>query len=190
MRGSALLFVEPPLSEAELLALSDDSARRVVAEFAAERRRRESLMWRYIIRRELGDDVRIGYNENGSPQLLNRREYVGVSHSADFVAVILSHERCAVDVERLDRNFERVAARYIRPEEWTLSRDERLAAVLWSAKETLYKYSDERGLDFLRDIKILEVDFGQATVVGQIKDTPPVKMQLKFYSDNVVVYVG
>ena len=185
-----MLFVEPLLSEVELLALSSEEERCMVAGFGSERRRRESLMWRHIVRRELGDDVRIGYNENGAPQLLNRNEYIGVSHSADFVAVIISTERCAVDIERLGRNFERVAARYIRPEEQTLSRDERLAAVLWSAKEALYKYSEESGLDFLRDVRVLEVDFERAAILGQIKDNPPVRMQLKFHSDNVVVYIG
>jgi hypothetical protein len=62
--------------------------------------------------------------------------------------------------------------------------------VLWSAKEALYKYSEESGLDFLRDVRVLEVDFERAAILGQIKDNPPVRMQLKFHSDNVVVYIG
>ena len=190
MRGSTRLLIERPLSEAELLALSGEAERCMVAGFATEARRREAMMWRYIIRRELGADVQISYDDNGAPRLDNRDEHIGVAHSADFVAVIISPERCAVDIERLDRNFERVAARYIRPEEQALSRDERLPAVLWCAKETLYKFSGERGLDFLRDVKVLDVDIEQARVVGQIKDNPPVKMQVEFHSDNVVVYVG
>lgn len=190
MSNSARLFIEQPLSEGELLALSGEAERRIVANFGTEARRREALMWRYIVHRELGADAKIAYNEIGAPILENRTEHIGVSHSADFVAVIISNRPCAIDIERLDRNFERVASRYIRPDEENLSCDERLRAVAWCAKETLYKYADERGLDLLRDIKLLSIDFDNAELLGQIKDNPPVKMRMAFHSENVVVYIA
>lgn len=190
MKSSTRLFIEPPLAEEELLKLVGEAERSYVADFSSERRRREALMWRYIIHRELGADAQIAYNENGAPRVLNRKEQISVSHSADFVAVVISDERCAVDIERLDRNFDRVAERYIRPEESALSQDERLAAVLWCAKEALYKYSDEGGLDFIRDIKVLSVDFDSGLLVGQIRDNLPVEMRVMFHSDNLVVYIA
>ncbi len=162
----------------------------MVVGFGTEARRREALMWRHIVHRELGADAIICYDKGGAPEVVNRREHIGVSHSTDFVAVIISERRCAVDIERLDRNFEQVAPRYIHPEEQTLCSDSRWPAVIWSAKETLYKYIGERGLNFLRDIRILEVDFKEGFVVGQIRNYVPVKMQMKFHSDNIVVYVG
>ena len=190
MKSSARLLIERPLSEAELLSRAGEAERRLVASFGTEARRREALMWRMMVRRELHVDAQIVYDENGAPQVVNREEYIGVSHSADFVAVVISPSRCAVDIERLDRNFERVAPRYMRPEERTLSADERLAAVVWCAKETLYKFSGRRALDFLTDIKILAVNLEEGSVVGQIKDNEPVKMLLKFHSGNAVVYIG
>ena len=190
MKSSTRLFIEPPLAEEELLKLVGEAERSYVADFSSERRRREALMWRYIIHRELGADAQIAYNENGAPRVLNRKEQISVSHSADFVAVIISNQRCAIDIERLDRNFERVATRYMRPDEENLSSDERLRAVVWCAKEALYKYAGERGLDLLHDIKLLAVDFERAELLGQIKDNPPVRMQMTFHSGNVVVYIA
>ena len=190
MKSSARLFIERPLSEGELLALAGEADRRLVADFGTESRRREALMWRHIVHRELGSDAEIAYNDNGAPVLLNRPEHISVSHSADFVGVIVSEERCAIDIERLDRNFERVAERYIRPDERLLSQDGRLAAILWCAKEALYKYADERGLDFLRDLKILSLDLEQGKISGQIKDYPPVMMHIEFHSGNAVVYIA
>lgn len=190
MESSVRLFIEEPLSEAELLALSGEADRRVVAGFGTERRRREALMWRYIVRRELGADAEIEYDKDGAPQVVNREEYIGVSHSADFVAVIISHTKCAVDVERLNRNFERVAARYICPEEWNLSCDKRLPAAVWCAKEALYKFAGKRGLDFLRDVRILEANLEKGLMVGQIEDNPPVSIYLKFHLGNVVAYIA
>lgn len=190
MESSVRLFIEEPLSEAELLVLSGEADRCVVSGFTLEKRRREALMWRYIVRRELGEDTVIEYDENGAPQLLNRDEYIGISHSADFVAVIISQSRCAVDIERLDRNFERVTARYIRPEERILSNDKRLPAAIWCAKETLYKFAGKRGLDLLRDVKVHEVDLEEGFMVGQVEDNPSVRINLRFHLGNIVAYIA
>ncbi|MBQ3248001.1 MAG: 4'-phosphopantetheinyl transferase superfamily protein [Alistipes sp.] len=190
MESSAKLFIEQILPESELLALSSEADRRMVAGFGIERRRREALMWRYILRRELGADIEISYNEVGAPQITNRTEYIGISHSNDHVAVIISHNRCAVDIERLDRNFEGVTARYLHPEEQALSSDERLSATIWSAKETLYKFSGKRGLDFMHEIRVLEVDFENGILVGQIEEMQPIRMQFEFHSGNIVVYIA
>ena len=190
MNSGIKLLIEKPLSEAELLAVTGEAEQRMVAAFATESRRREALMWRCIVRRELGADAEICYNELGAPQVTNREVCIGVSHSADFVAVIIAPVRCAVDIERLDRNFERVSSRYITPEERMLSCDERLPAILWCAKEALYKFSGEKGIDFLRDLRILEVDAENGFVVGQIRNGHPIKMNVKFHSDNVVVYIA
>ncbi len=169
--------------------VAEEADRRVVADYTSSRRRRESLMWRYIVRRELGADVEILYDENGAPKLANREVCVGVSHSDDFVAVLLSATRCAVDIERLDRDFERVAERYVSAEERALSQDERLLATVWSAKETLYKYAGERGLNLLEDLHIDSVDFENGHILGRIRNSDPVKMYLTFHLGNVVVYI-
>ena len=190
MKSSAQLFIERPLDEGQLLALATEADRCVVADFGTEERRREALMWRHIVRRELGAETMIAYNDNGAPVVLNHPKHISVAHSADLVAVIISDERCAIDIERLDRNFERVASRYIRPDEQMLSTDPRLAALLWCAKETLYKYAGEGGLDLLRDLKILSIDLDRGVMVGQIKDYRPVQMHIEFHSDNLVVYIA
>ncbi|MBO5813082.1 MAG: 4-phosphopantetheinyl transferase family protein [Alistipes sp.] len=62
--------------------------------------------------------------------------------------------------------------------------------MLWCAKEALYKYFDEGGLDFIRDIKVLSIDFDSGLLVGQIRDNLPVEMRVMFHSDNLVVYIA
>lgn len=190
MRDAELL-VERPLGIEELTALATESERRTAEGFGSERRRREYLMWRYMVRRRLGADVLIGYGPTGCPQLENRKDYyIGVSHSDDLVAVVLSPRRCAVDVERLARDFPKVARRYVSPAEEGLSDDPRLAAVLWCAKETLYKYSDAAGLDLLRDIRISRVDFAAGTVAGSVRGGSEVEMRMSERDGNMIVWVG
>lgn len=51
------------LSEEELLQLVDEDERRTALSFGSARRRREFMMWRHIVRRELGRDTLIAYSE-------------------------------------------------------------------------------------------------------------------------------
>ena len=185
----AMLFAERPLAEEVLRASADAEELRMADMFGSERRRREFLMWRHIVRRELGRDVRIAYDPSGAPVIENRNIYISVSHSKDLVAVVVSPRRCAVDAERTDRDFGRAAGRYLSEPERLLSDDERLAAAVWCAKETLYKYSGLRGLDLLRDIRITRADFAAGAIAGTVCGGAEVCMSMLERDGNMVVYI-
>lgn len=190
MPDRGLIIEKLPSEEGLQELLVTDEERCRAAGFGSQRRRAEYLAWRSIVRRELGPDVEIGYTDEGAPVLLNRPEHIGVSHSADFVAVVISDSRCAVDIERLSRNFTGISSRYITASERQLSGDPRFEAAVWCAKETLYKYARRTGLDFLEDIRILKVDFEAGIIVGSILGGDSVEMRMTSYGDNTVVWVG
>lgn len=187
----AKLIIEPLPSQDELgMLLVTDEERRTADGFGAARRRAEYLGWRSIVRRELGRDVAIGYTDEGAPVLRNRSECISVSHSADYLAVLISTRRCAVDIERLSRNFSNISSRYISSGERLLSSDPRLEAAVWCAKETIYKYAGRTGLDFLRDIHVEKVDFEAGIVVGRVSEGDSVEMQMSVYDGNLIVRLG
>lgn len=124
-----------------------------VASVTAPSRRAERLAWRALLR-SISPNAVVEYLGSGKPQLKNSHSHISVSHCRDCVAVALSQTPCGVDIERLDRNFARVAARYISAAEAALSADEHWAAVVWCAKEALYKMAGREGVDFLRDMQI------------------------------------
>lgn len=191
MLDGARLFIEPLPDEAELpRLLVTDAERAEAAAFGCQRRRCEYLMWRHIVRRELGVDTVIAYDGDGRPVLKNRNEHIGVSHGAGRVAVVISPRRCAVDIESTDRNFARAARRYATAAEQSLSADARCLCAIWCAKETLYKYCGCRGTDLLRDIRITAVDFAGGTVRGCVGDRPEVTMTLTVEEGALVVRIG
>ena len=143
-RLPAGLIIEAPWPEGEAAAWATAEERAAAAAFGSERRRREYLTWRALVRRELGRDVHIAYDAVGAPVLENRPEHLSVSHCDGRVAVCLSLRRCAVDIEPVTRNFGRVLSRYMTPEEQALADDPLLPAAVWCAKETLYKYAGRR----------------------------------------------
>lgn len=188
-RLPAGLIIEAPWPEGEAAAWATAEERAAAAAFGSERRRREYLTWRALVRRELGRDVRIAYDAVGAPVLENRPEYLSVSHCDGRVAVCLSLRRCAVDIEPVTRNFGRVLSRYMTPEEQALAVDPLLPAAVWCAKETLYKYAGRRELDLLRDLRITEADLAAGCLAGRIAGGAPVAMRLLCRDGYLAIFI-
>ena len=154
------IVIEPIAMEETLRegATAEDLA--FVEQFGSVSRRCEVLAWRAIVRRELGCDVEISHDEYGAPILNKSNVFISVSHSRDRVAVLFADSECAVDIESAERDFSRVATRYLSNEEQQLAEQNDLYAEIWCAKEALYKYYKKGGLDFARDMAIKEYDRG------------------------------
>ncbi|MEG1982928.1 MAG: 4'-phosphopantetheinyl transferase superfamily protein [Alistipes sp.] len=152
-------------------------------------RRQEFLSWRALLSRELGAVVTIRYDALGAPQLVDYPGFISVSHSATHVAVCWSESRCAVDIESLSRRFSKVKSRYMTPVEALLSEDPRLAAVVWSAKECLYKISGQEGLDLLCDLHVDAVDFEHSVICGRIRQEASIEMDFSFFDGDIVVSI-
>lgn len=188
-------FLSRPLSDAQIGAWTTPEERVQAGSFAPVRRA-EWLSWRAIVRRELvaatdcaAQEVRIGYNEVGAPVVGNCPLHLAVSHCEGSVAVALSDAPCAVDIESLGRDFGRVADRYMTPAEAALCDDPHWPAVVWCAKECLYKYARRRELDLLRDLRIEQVDFGAGTLAGRIGDGDLLLLRFFFLAGRAIVYL-
>ena len=165
---SSRLLIESIGSEAELrpLAMPEDVV--AVEGLSNEHRRCEVLAWRAMVRRELGRDIAIFYDEYGAPNVALLDTYISISHSRDVVALLISDAPCAVDVEYLDRNFRGVASKYLSATEQALAEEYDIYAELWSAKETLYKYYRKGSLDLVQHISIEEYSPTDNTFVATI----------------------
>lgn len=148
---SSRIVIERIATEEELYASATPEDLAVVAKFASASRRAEALAWRAVVRRELGSEVAISYDEFGAPEVNIPNQYISVSHSRDVVAVMFASQPCAVDVENSRRDFRRVASKYLTTEEQALAERYDLFGAMWCAKEAMYKYHRRGGIDFLRD---------------------------------------
>ena len=162
----------------------------LVESFGSERRQREALAWRAIVRREVGAECHISYDEWGAPQVDVPNTFISVSHSKEQVAVLFSDASCAVDIEQAERNFRKVASRYLSAEELALAESQSLYAELWCAKEALYKYHKKGGLDLVDSIKILDYDSEKSLFVATILDGEPIEVALSRQADVVVAQIG
>ncbi len=183
------LILRPVMSLDKVREWVTDSELRQAEEFGAAKRAAEYLTWRAVIRERLGLGVQIEYDSIGAPFLVGSDTHISISHTDGWVAVVLSSERCAVDIECEQRDFNRVASRFVSQSELALGFDEALFGVIWCAKEVLYKYSGRVGLDFLRDIHILNIDIVKGKVLGCVGDEKPITMHLEVRDGLIVVCV-
>lgn len=184
------LLLSRPLSESEIEAWTTPEERVQAGGFAPARRA-EWLSWRALVRRELASaDVRFAYDSVGAPCIEGSPLRLSVSHCEGSIAVALAETPCAVDVESAGRDFGRVAARYMTSEERALSSDPLWPALVWCAKETLYKFAGHRELDLLRDLRVEAVDFRTATLIGRICGGEPLALRFLLLAGRVVVYLS
>lgn len=197
--GQATLLLEPIAPLEELEREADKRDMDSVAEFSSPSRRAERLAWRRVMRR-IAPDVEVEYDASGAPYIKPSSTsadgsnipytHISVSHCRDVVAVALSNVRCGVDVERLNRNFERVAERYITSEERQLCLEEWWLAAVWCAKETLYKIAGREGVDFRHDMTIEALDTTSHTI--HCRGVEGERVELRYLmpdEEHIVVYL-
>ena len=158
--------------------------------FQNDCRRREHLAWRRVVRQELGRTVVIDYNEVGAPVVDTPDTYISVSHGGGMVAVAIAEEPVGVDIEALDRNFDRVVSRYMSAAEVALSSDKDWAARVWAAKEAIYKLYGKREVDLVEDMRITACDTESMTLTAEVRDTKDIVVETKIMESRVVVAIA
>lgn len=147
--------------EIELKALLPETRAKNGMDAKSEKRRKERLAVELLLQDLFGTAVCLAHHPNGQPFLLDRADGLSIAHSRRFVAV-LSHpqKRVGVDMECLERDFSVVAQRALSKQEESflsvLSIEQRSLqlAILWSAKEALYKCISQEGVDFATQMEV------------------------------------
>ena len=185
------LFVEalPPVYLCcDTLIAAEDVASAM--RFQNEKRRREHLAWRRIVRRELGAKVHIDYNDVGAPVVDAEGRWISVAHGGESVAVAIADCPVGIDIESVTRDFDRVAPRYMTEAEQSLAADENWACFVWCAKEAMYKLYGRRGVELRGELRVESFDSSTMTIYGGMADMTPALVKISLYEDDIVVAVA
>lgn len=158
--------------------------------FANPGRRIEHLAWRAALR-QVVPDAKVTYDEATNAPMLDNGLFVSAAHTRGMAAVVVSGARCAIDVEATGRDLSRTAPRFISDDERMLqaSADPLFPAVVWCAKEALYKYSGRRELDFLGDIRITGADLSAGRLTGNVAGSTPAEINILEHDGYIVAYI-
>lgn len=112
---------------------------------------------------ELGVRQRIVYDESGKPHLEGEGKYVSISHSKDYVAVIVhGQNKVGVDIELTGDRIHRVSHKFVNEFErnWiNKSSETEQLFIIWGAKECAFKIFGLGSVDFRDDLEVQPFDF-------------------------------
>lgn len=155
-------------TEAELLAMLGGDATEYASALwgmKTERRRREWLSVRVLLRSLTGIEPRVAYHPDGAPYLLGSPLSISISHTEGYAAVLLKeHDAAGIDIERRSPRVLKVRSRFLSPEEDAAVSDvhaEDHALVYWCAKETVFKAMRAEDVDFARHIFVEPFDIAR-----------------------------
>ena len=159
------LFVERPMSASDAAPWATPDELASAAAFPPARQA-EWLSWRAIVRREVCREF--GCRPAEIAIAYNETGAPVVEGAAVHAAV--SHCRGSVAVG--------------------LSDDPRWPAVVWSVKETLYKYAGRKELDLLCDLRVEQADFSAGRLVGRIRGGEVLLLRFLFFAGRIIVFLS
>lgn len=130
-------------------------------------RQREWLSSRFLLHRLAGDKQRhaILKDKHGKPYRENCPEYISLSHSRDFVAVILSEKPVGIDIQKKEDKITRIAHKFVNQLEDNRIPDSTAPDyyhAIWGAKESMYKAYGKKNLDFKKHMHVYPFQFLQS----------------------------
>jgi 4'-phosphopantetheinyl transferase len=134
------------------------------------------------------------YDEFGKPFLQNSSVNISFSHKFPFVAVIISKKNplTGIDIERVGPLQEKLADKFTNNEDLlSLSyyNSMQKCAIIWSAKEVLYKAYGKKSIDFKKHLTIKFVE--KCSLIGIIRISDfeaEVPMHFEFFEDLIWVH--
>ena len=126
--------------------------------FRSEYRKREWLTTRVLLKKLLAPAVivTIEYDMNGKPQLFDSEFSISISHTKNFVSVLLAkYAGAGIDLETIQPRIKNISKKFItRQEEMSLTGNDNLDCmhVIWGTKEVLFKIYGKGELNFLENL--------------------------------------
>ena len=147
-------------SEEELLGLTSvpNDELEEISLFRSESQRRQKLAVRALINEVFEEKMYLNHHDNGQPYLENCATNISITHTDNYVAIIIhDEEEVGIDVESLDRDFSVVEKKALSEDEIDdLEKDKRneQLAIYWCAKEAIFKRMSQNRVDFAEQIEV------------------------------------
>jgi 4'-phosphopantetheinyl transferase EntD len=169
-------------------------------------KRLQHLAGRYLLR-ELFPDFplqEILIADTRKPYLADEQYHFSISHFGSYAAAIVSRtKRVGIDVEKASPTIEKVRNKFLSPLESDIAFDGieksghrlRQLTLLWSAKESVFKWYSLGQVNFREHIRWTEPFFNRAGVFGSLcfsfckEGNIPLLVYYKFFDDLVLTFV-
>lgn len=136
-------------------------------------------------------DDHLYYDEFGKPHL-NDENYISITHSFEFSAIIISNQKVGIDVEKQREKIKLIANKFCDFELESLQQNNsnyvKKLTVIWGAKEAVFKIKNERGISFKNHIKVLPFEMEDTKTVATFNFNST-RQQLEIYFIEIENYM-
>ena len=153
-------------SPGELLEISGINKEDLVK--AGKKTPKRQLEWiaiRLLIKKISGDDKKseLYYDEYGKPHLKGINKHISISHTKQFVAVMMHKKKhVGIDIELITSRIEKIKHRFLsrKENEWIHENHalEKLY-IVWGAKESAFKIYSAGGIEFKEMLEVNRFDY-------------------------------
>ena len=127
------------------------------------------------------------------PFLPDEQYHFSISHCGDFAAAIVSKDsRVGIDIEIPTEKISKIMYKFLSAKEHELFHliqpdNDRIpfSTLLWSAKESVFKWYGDGGIDFRREIQLKKQHEGNETIESFFSKTI---QSLLFITDNLIIW--
>ncbi len=163
------------------------SEKEYLRSISSEKRKKQWLATRLLLKHLLGSYSLIFYDKYGRPYLENKS--ISISHSGSYVALMIANKRCAIDIEKISSRVEKLKTKFLSASEQNFCIDDKICTLLWSLKETAYKYYGRKGLSFVKNIGIKKLDDNSAELVIKNRNLLlSLQISITFFNGYVLTY--
>lgn len=175
----------------------DNISLKILEDFHIDKRKKEWLSVRILIKEIFGKNITIEYKENGKPYISEEPYSISISHSKDYVGVIVSRAgEVGLDIENISPRIEKIKHKFLSknelhdiPAEGSCHKQ---MLLYWCAKETLMKICGKKEIDFKKQLKIYPFVFAtNGSFIGEIIDNQTfLKIELNYFEfdNNIIVW--
>ena len=136
-------------------------------------------------------DADLCYDEFGKPHL-NDENYISITHSFAFSAIIISNQKVGIDIEKQREKIKLIANKFCDFELESLQQNNsnyvKKLTVIWGAKEAVFKIKNERGISFKNHIKVLPFEMKDTKTVATFNFNST-RQQLEIYFIEIENYM-
>lgn len=134
-------------------------------------------------------DFDLQQDDRQRPFLLHPEWHISISHSYPFAAACLSKKlRTGIDIEKIGRNVEQVAPRFLNSSELAQWKGDPMKLTLaWSAKESIYKAWRKPGLSLQKEIHLV-INHNQ--IQGKVLQNDVVEVRFEIHDDFLLTLVN
>lgn len=154
------------------------------------KRKREFEYVRFLRTLQIGKKP-IRYDAIGKPNVKDKKIFISISHSKNFVAFANDTSPIGIDIEELSSRILKVWSRYLHPEEFDIFDTTSIfdLTVAWTIKEALFKLNTKTGIDFKNDLRIKSKEGNTFLCEMKSKDGfQTIKMETCAYKNLIISY--